>query len=132
MCACQGPSQQGDREVKRNPLITETISNHHVNAFAEDGKGHVWIATFRGLNKFDGHQYQQYFCNDDSTGLPDNQIRDILVDRQDACGPPASTACAAEPTRTTSSVCLSCAKPATATIWRRTVAGAFSYAIRAA
>lgn len=83
LCACQGPSQQGDREVKRNPLITETISNHHVNAFAEDGKGHVWIATFRGLNKFDGHQYQQYFCNDDSTGLPDNQIRDILVDRQD-------------------------------------------------
>ena len=58
LCACQGPSQQSDREVKRNPLITETISNHHVNAFAEDGKGHVWIATFRGLTKFDGHQYQ--------------------------------------------------------------------------
>ncbi|MBO1362864.1 response regulator [Prevotella sp. A2931] len=80
--ACRSQHQQDDRKKKRNPLIADNISNHHINAFAEDGKGHVWIATFRGLNKFDGHQYQQYFCNDDSMGLPDNQVRDLLVDRQ--------------------------------------------------
>lgn len=81
LVAC-GEKRIPNEEVKRNPVISENISNHHINAFAEDGKGYMWIATFRGLNKFDGHQYQQYFCNDDSMGLPDNQVRDLLIDDQ--------------------------------------------------
>ena len=82
LTACGGHHSPNSKEQKRNPIIADNISNHHINAFAEDSKGHIWIGTFRGLNKFDGHQYQQYFCNDDSMGLPDNQVRDLLVDHQ--------------------------------------------------
>ena len=35
------------------------------------------MATLRGLNRFDGHEFQQFFCTDDETGLPDNQINAI-------------------------------------------------------
>lgn len=62
------------------PLITNNISNQQVNAFAEDAKGHIWIGTFRGLNKYNVHEFHQYFCTDDSLELPDNQIKDMLCD----------------------------------------------------
>ncbi len=64
-----------------NPMvISDDISNQHVKAFAEDRYGQMWIATFRGLNKYDGNKYYQYFSTDDSTGLPDNNIQDIACD----------------------------------------------------
>lgn len=63
-----------------NPLITNNISNQQVNAFAEDAQGHIWIGTFRGLNKYNVHEFHQYFCTDDSLDLPDNQIKDMLRD----------------------------------------------------
>lgn len=63
-----------------NPLMANNISNQQINAFAEDAQGHIWIGTFRGLNKYNVHEFQQYFCTDDSVGLPDNQIKDMLRD----------------------------------------------------
>jgi len=62
-------------------LVSPTISNHKVRCFAEDAEGHVWIGTFRGLNKYNIHEYRQYFWQQDSLSLPDNQINDLLVDR---------------------------------------------------
>ena len=62
-------------------IISDVLSNQRVNAFAEDADGHVWIATFRGLNKYNVHEYHQYFCTDDTLSLPDNQVNDIWCDR---------------------------------------------------
>ena len=71
--------QQSEMTIS-NPLITNNISNQQVNAFAEDAQGHIWIGTFRGLNKYNVHEFHQYFCTDDSLDLPDNQIKDMLRD----------------------------------------------------
>lgn len=71
--------QQSEMTIS-NPLVTNNISNQHVNAFAEDAQGHIWIGTFRGLNKYNVHEFHQYFCTDDSLDLPDNQIKDMLRD----------------------------------------------------
>ena len=54
--------------------VADRISNQQVNAFAEDADGHIWIGTFRGLNKYSIHEYHHYFCADDTLGLPDNQV----------------------------------------------------------
>lgn len=67
---------------RQNPIMAGTISNQTVNAFAEDAQGHIWIATFRGLNKYDSRDFYQYFCTDDNSGLPDNNIKDIYLDSQ--------------------------------------------------
>ena len=61
-------------------VVADEISNHHVKAFAEDSYGHVWIATFRGLNKYDGNKYYQFYCVDDSLGLPDNNVTGVARD----------------------------------------------------
>lgn len=74
-------------EVERqSPLVTNDISNQQITAFGEDGKGHIWIGTFRGLNKFSVNEYHQYFCTDDSLDIPDNHIQDIFLDSKSACG----------------------------------------------
>lgn len=79
--SCRDTSSQRKQETSTsNPLIANNISNQQVNAFAEDAQGHIWIGTFRGLNKYNVHEFHQYFCTDDSLGLPDSQIKDLLRD----------------------------------------------------
>lgn len=65
---------------RKPQVIANDLSNQKVTAIAEDTQGHIWIGTFRGLNKNNVHDYHQYFCTDDSLGLPDNQITHLLRD----------------------------------------------------
>ena len=62
-------------------IISDVLSNQKVNGFAEDADGHIWIATSRGLNKYNVYEYHQYFCTDDTEGLPDNQVNDVFCGR---------------------------------------------------
>ena len=66
-----------------SPVITDVISNQRITAIAEDAQGNIWLGTFRGLNKYNMYEYHQYYCTDDSLGLPDDQITHMLRDSQD-------------------------------------------------
>ncbi|MCR5351311.1 MAG: response regulator [Bacteroidales bacterium] len=75
LTACSArPEIPGIPALPESTRIAGRLSNQRVNAFAEDADGHIWIGTFRGLNKYDIHEFHQYFCTDDTLGLPDNQI----------------------------------------------------------
>ena len=63
-------------------LIAQDLSNQRVRSFAEDPEGHVWIGTFRGLNRYAGSEYIQYFQADDGTGLPDNEVYRLFTDHR--------------------------------------------------
>ena len=79
LTACSGQEKYTlPQEDPETVVISDRLSNQRVNAFAEDADGHIWIATFRGLNKYCIHDYHQYFCADDTTGLPDNQISTVF------------------------------------------------------
>ena len=69
-----------DSMVDTSHIITTDISNQQISSFAEDSFGHIWIGTFRGLNKYNAHEFHQYFYNGDSLGLPNNQIKTIFCD----------------------------------------------------
>ena len=60
-------------DVQETPIIANDISNQKVTSFMEDSQGHIWISTFRGLNRFNVHEYHQHFCTGDEQSLPDNQ-----------------------------------------------------------
>ena len=77
---CQDSNR--DKDEEHSLVLAQELSNSRVQCIAEDASGQLWIGTFRGLNRYDGHEYHQYFCADDTMGLPDNQIKDILCDRQ--------------------------------------------------
>lgn len=79
LAACSGPHPApGTSPAPAGTVIAERLSNQRVNAFAEDGDGHIWIGTFRGLDKYTVHDYHQYFATGDTLGLPDNQITALL------------------------------------------------------
>ena len=72
--SCTGMHHAPVTTPSESVVIADRLSNQKVNAFAEDADGHVWIGTFRGLNKYTIHDFHQYFCADDTLGLPNNQI----------------------------------------------------------
>ncbi len=82
LAACHG-DRTSDQDFNNTGgvVISDALSNQKVNAFAEDIDGHIWIATSRGLNQYNVHEYHQYFCTDDTLGLPDNQINDVHSSR---------------------------------------------------
>ena len=82
LASCGGAEQRTlPVEDPEKVVVSDRISNQMVTSFAEDAEGHIWIGTFRGLNKFDVYDYHQYFCADDTTGLPDNRINTLFHGR---------------------------------------------------
>lgn len=60
--------------------VTNHLSSGQVNAFAEDAHGQIWMATARGLNRFDGRDFHQFFhAPEDSLSLPDNNVSDLKI-----------------------------------------------------
>ena len=85
LLACQQedrPDGNRDKDEALGLVVAQELSNSRVQAIEEDAAGQLWIATFRGLNRYDGHEYHQYFCTDDSLGLPDNNVQGLLCDKK--------------------------------------------------
>ena len=62
-------------------VVSDRLSNPSVTSFCLDTLGRMWIGTERGLNRFNGYDYHQYFFSNDTLGLPGNYISDIALDR---------------------------------------------------
>lgn len=76
-CARQGSEFRASDEG--SVILSDKVSNQRINGFSQDRYGHIWMATGRGLNRFDSHDFHHFFCTDDTLGLPDNQINNVLV-----------------------------------------------------
>ena len=61
-------------------VIASHLSNQRVSGIAEDADGYIWISTFRGLNRYNGHEFHQYYRTDDESSLPDNQLNSVFKD----------------------------------------------------
>ncbi len=61
---------------------TDELTRGLVSAIASDGKGNLWIGTPNGLKYYDPvNKSIRRYSHEDTPGLPDNQIRALLVDR---------------------------------------------------
>lgn len=82
LCLSACSKHETDTRQNREPnlALANHLSNQKVKSFCEDQYGQMWIGTFRGLNKYDGSVFHQYFCVDDSLGLPDNNISCTYLD----------------------------------------------------
>ena len=75
-------TEQRDKDEEYGIVAAQELSNSRVQCIAEDATGQLWIGTFRGLNRYDGYEYHQYFCSEDSMALPDNNVQGLLCDKQ--------------------------------------------------
>ncbi len=60
--------------------ITDHLSNLHVQNFAEDSLGYIWIGTQHGLNRYNGSCYTSYYSQTDSMSLGNDNILSIAGD----------------------------------------------------
>jgi ligand-binding sensor domain-containing protein/signal transduction histidine kinase len=52
---------------------------------AQDKQGYIWLATQRGLHRYDGHSYVSYYNNpDDSTSMAENRIVSMCISKDGA------------------------------------------------
>ena len=55
------------------------LSQNYVNAIAQDSTGYIWIATNKGLNRFDGTSFINFFKTSENSPLPNNAIGSLRV-----------------------------------------------------
>ena len=71
-----------DRRLRLSPCsyirISETLSSEQIKKFFQSSDGYMWIGTESGLNRYDGNNYMQFFANNDSLSLVNNNIFDIF------------------------------------------------------
>ena len=61
--------------------IAKEITSPRIDSFAQDSTGHIWIGTFRGLNRHNAHEIIQYYSTGDETSLPNNEVFRLHTDR---------------------------------------------------
>ena len=69
-------------ELKFGHLSTKDgLSSDQIRSILQDHRGIMWIATFDGLNRYDGTGFKIYrHSATDSASLPCNDIRDMVLD----------------------------------------------------
>lgn len=65
--------------------ISSRISNLNVRTIAEDSLGHIWIGTNRGLNRFTGKEYYQFYNSNEGNSINNNTINQIMYDSRGRC-----------------------------------------------
>ena len=53
-----------------------------VNSFAQDSDGYVWLATSRGLARFNGSSYMIWRATDVEGGMPNDNVMSLLYDSE--------------------------------------------------
>lgn len=63
--------------------LREGLSHADANNFVQDSQGFLWIATFSGLDRFDGTHVKSYFNTENSPNKPFyNRISSLDLDKQ--------------------------------------------------
>lgn len=64
--------------------IDDGLSQHTVMSMAQDSKGVMWMATWNGLNRFDGTRFYTYRVQwGNPSGLTNSRIDRISLDASD-------------------------------------------------
>lgn len=69
------------RQNFSQPEHNAELSNMSVMSIAQDAKGFLWIATLKGLNKYDGNAITQYY--ESPGGIPSNTVMTLLATGND-------------------------------------------------
>src|SRR5882724_7328928 len=55
------------------------LSHNFISGITQDSAGYIWIATHKGLNRFDGHFFNNFFKSSRDSLIPDNLIQSLRM-----------------------------------------------------
>ncbi len=63
-----------------NISVKDGLSNLNTTGIVQDRLGYIWIATMRGLNRYNGSEFTHYYYNPkDSTSINSNHVNALLT-----------------------------------------------------
>src|ERR1700722_12618910 len=78
----QSPAGTGFRRYTR----MDGLSNNSICGIVQDSLGYIWVATSKGLNRFDGRFFTSYYTGSTDLSLPGNAIGQLKIQGQDIIG----------------------------------------------
>ncbi len=64
----------------------EGLSNNYISGLIQDSLGYIWVATSKGLNRFDGRFFTSYYNGSAGLPLPSNSMTQLKIQGQDIIG----------------------------------------------
>jgi ligand-binding sensor domain-containing protein len=90
-CLCEAQVFDENNFVRYTKL--EGLSNNFILDIVQDSSGYIWIATKKGLNRFDGKFFTNFFKNSENSPLPENLMISLaLQDKNEIIGTTAAGA----------------------------------------
>ena len=71
--------------VLRNWDVDDGLPSARINAIARTSDGYLWLATHKGLVRFDGIRFV-IFDTSNTPGMKDDRASCLLLDREATCG----------------------------------------------
>jgi len=62
------------------------LSSNSISGIVQDSTGYLWIATSKGLNKFDGRNFINYYNGSADVPLPDNKVKQLSIQGRELIG----------------------------------------------
>ena len=73
----------GQRLQFNSLSVKDGLSQHDVSKVLQDSEGFIWIATYDGLNRYDGYRIENFFHdNNNMASLSSNRIRTLFEDQK--------------------------------------------------
>jgi|WetSurMetagenome_2_1015567.scaffolds.fasta_scaffold00002_108 ligand-binding sensor domain-containing protein len=73
----------GQNFTIKSYTTSDGLAHNNVRAIARDSSGFLWLGTWDGLSRFNGHEFVNFFHEpDDSTSIPYFSITELEVDRK--------------------------------------------------
>ena len=79
-------SQEIDEKNFRLYTKLDGLSQNYVNSIVQDSTGYIWIATNKGLNRFDGKTFINFFITTENSPLPGNPIVSLRSQNNEIIG----------------------------------------------
>ncbi|MFT4644682.1 MAG: signal transduction histidine kinase/ligand-binding sensor domain-containing protein [Planctomycetota bacterium] len=73
----------GQRLQFNSLSVKDGLSQHDISKVLQDSEGFIWIATYDGLNRYDGYRIESFFHdNNNIASLSSNRIRTLFEDQK--------------------------------------------------
>ena len=67
-----------------NISVKDGLSNLNTMGIVQDKLGYIWIATMRGLNRYNGSEFTHYYYNPkDTTSINSNHVNALLTSEKE-------------------------------------------------
>lgn len=74
---------QAANQDEESFFTKSSVSNQHINSFSEDKFGYMWIATAKGLCRYNGYEYVHYYnVQGKKNSLPSDFITNLYLDKE--------------------------------------------------